>query len=82
MGKLPDAVICGNDDTALALIDCLQQHGIRVPQDIRVTGFDARPDALARGLTTIRRPIQWAGELSVRRLHDERGCEGNILLPT
>lgn len=36
----PTAVICGNDVLALgALIEC-QRLGIRVPQDVSITGFD------------------------------------------
>lgn len=79
--KLPDVVICGNDDMAMAVIACLQENGIRVPQDVRVTGFDARRDALAQGLTTIRRPVFRAGILSVRHLLDQQGDE-HIHLPT
>ena len=37
---LPDAFVCGNDEMALGLIEGLQKHGIRVPDDVRVTGFD------------------------------------------
>ena len=37
---LPDAFICGNDEMALGLIEGLQKYGWRVPDDVRVTGFD------------------------------------------
>ena len=37
---LPDAFVCGNDEMALGLIEGLQKHGVRVPEDVRVTGFD------------------------------------------
>jgi diguanylate cyclase (GGDEF)-like protein len=37
---LPDAFICGNDEMALGLIEGLQKHGVSVPGDVLVTGFD------------------------------------------
>ena len=37
---LPDAFVCGNDEMALGLIEGLQKHGLHVPDDVRVTGFD------------------------------------------
>ncbi len=39
----PEAVVCGNDVTAMALIKCFQGAGIRVPEDIAVTGYDGFP---------------------------------------
>ena len=56
-GQLPDAVMCGNDDMALSVIECFNEIGVRVPQDIAVTGFDALRESVMRGLTTICRPI-------------------------
>ena len=56
-GELPDAIMCGNDDMALSVIECLTEHGIRVPKDVAVTGFDSLREAIMRGLTTICRPI-------------------------
>ena len=42
----PDAVICCNDVMAAALIDSLTENGIRVPEDVKVTGFDGGWDSL------------------------------------
>lgn len=39
-GCYPDAFICANDIMALAVCTELEKRGIRVPQDIKVTGFD------------------------------------------
>ncbi len=39
-GELPDAIVCANDDMAIATIAVMEKHGIKVPQDIIVTGFD------------------------------------------
>ena len=37
---LPDAFICGNDEMALGMMERLEDHGIRIPRDVIVTGFD------------------------------------------
>lgn len=39
-GKLPDAFVCVNDNTALSVCAALKRHGLRVPQDVKVTGYD------------------------------------------
>ena len=67
-GKLPDAVICANDDMALSVMETFQEHGIRVPEDVRVTGFDALREAVMRGLTTISRPIDQSARLAMEIL--------------
>ena len=64
-GELPDAVMCGNDDMALSIIECFNEVGIRVPQDIAVTGFDALRESVLRGLTTICRPIDRSARKAV-----------------
>ena len=40
MKKLPDVFICANDTMALATCVVLDKAGIKVPQDVRVTGYD------------------------------------------
>lgn len=37
---LPDAIICVNDASALGVLNALTDRGIKVPDDIMVTGFD------------------------------------------
>lgn len=39
---LPDAIFCCNDDLAVGISQTLQEAGIRVPQDVLITGFDNR----------------------------------------
>lgn len=39
-GDLPEAIICANDAMAIAVCQRLKKQGIRVPEDIVVTGFD------------------------------------------
>ncbi len=37
---LPEAIVCLNDSMAITACEFLNEHGIKVPQDITVTGFD------------------------------------------
>ena len=39
-GRQSDAFICANDNTAANLLRSLESHGLRVPRDVRVVGFD------------------------------------------
>ena len=38
--KCPEAVVCTNDIMAVALCQELQKHGLKVPRDVAVTGYD------------------------------------------
>lgn len=84
--EMPRAIVCGNDDMAFGVIEGLRKGGYRVPEDVVVTGFDARSEAVGRGLTTIRRPVRKAGELAVKTLlqwiSDGRPPVDEVVLPT
>lgn len=86
LDKLPEAIVCGNDDMAFGVIDELRRAGYSVPEDVIVTGFDARSEAVGRGLTTIRRPVRKAGELAIKTLLDwidhGRPAVDELTLPT
>lgn len=41
---LPQAVLCANDYMAIGLADQLTKHGIRIPEDIAVAGYDSCPE--------------------------------------
>ena len=40
LGNRPTAVICANDILAIGVLRACKQIGLRVPDDISVTGFD------------------------------------------
>lgn len=63
-GERPEAVICANDYTAAKLIGALLRRGVRVPEDIRVSGVDDLKYAsvLAVSLTTIHQPCIALGQ--------------------
>ncbi len=65
-----DAVFAANDMIAIGVIECLAARGIRVPQDVRVAGYD---DIRLAGwykpaLTTVRQPVYEMGQEAVRLL--------------
>lgn len=39
-GKLPQAIICANDKMAIAVCGVLSKYGIKIPEQVAVTGFD------------------------------------------
>jgi DNA-binding LacI/PurR family transcriptional regulator len=50
------ALMCTADILALSAMDYFRAHGIYVPGQITLTGFDGVPDAISRGLTTVAQP--------------------------
>lgn len=67
----PDAVVCGNDIMAASLSDTLIKGGIRVPEDIAVTGYDASMEGYRANpsITSCQRPNFQLGAESFRRLY-------------
>jgi len=51
--RLPDAFVVFNDTVALATIRVLNEAGLRVPEDIAVTGWDNNIFSEVAGLTTV-----------------------------
>jgi LacI family transcriptional regulator len=66
----PRAIVCANDETALGAVVAVMDRGLRVPQDIAVTGFDDIPMAglMASGLTTVHQPMRELGAETARLL--------------
>lgn len=67
-----DALVCGNDELALAIMARLMDGGVDVPGDIAVVGWDDVMTAryVRPGLTTVRQPVQELGALAADRLHE------------
>lgn len=67
---LPPAVMSSNDQMALGVLDAFAEAGVRVPQDVLVTGFDGI-DAAARSaprLSTVRQPMTELGRAAIQVL--------------
>ena len=84
--KLPRAIVCGNDQTALGAMHALARHNLSVPKDVAVTGFDDVPVArhLHPPLTTVRQPMQELGgsafEVLYSKITTGKG-EADVVLP-
>ena len=90
---LPRAIVCANDQSAIGVLQSLAQHGIAVPEDVAVTGFDDMPVArhLRPRLTSVRLSIQGLGATAFETLYSmigrtaatDGGARGrDIALPT
>lgn len=69
-GEQFSALVAGNDQTALGAMRALRAHGLRVPEDVSVVGFDDTPEAayFEPPLTTIRQDFAALAEQSVEYL--------------
>lgn len=70
MNNKPDGVFITNDFSAAICMQTLKEHGISIPQDIAVVGFndDAISKIIEPQLTTIRYPGTDVGELAAQNL--------------
>jgi len=69
MPQCPTAIMLASDALAAWVIERLRARGIRVPEDIAVTGFDdAFGSPLHGEITTIRQPFREIGRLGADRL--------------
>ncbi len=68
--KIPDAIVAAEDGFARSTIELLDRCGVRIPEDIAVTGFNDSPFAssYAGGLTTIRQDFRQIGQIGAERL--------------
>ena len=59
------ALFAANDQTAYGAIKALHDHGVRVPEDVSVIGFDDLPTSqyFTPALTTLRQPIEEVGAI-------------------
>ena len=82
----PDAVLCENDVLAAGVICGLYRQGVRVPEDVRVTGFDNIPlaEMYIPAITSIAIPM---GEMHTRAVAmlldilDGKSAENQALSP-
>ncbi|MDT7843213.1 LacI family DNA-binding transcriptional regulator [Streptomyces justiciae] len=87
-GAWPEALVFANDQMAVGALHALAERGLRVPDDVVVTGFDGIPlSRLVRpALTTVRQPMLRMGEeaveLLVKRLSGARDADPvSLVLP-
>ena len=73
--SLPRAIVCANDQSAIGVLHALAQHGIAVPGEVAVTGFDDMPVArhLRPQLTSVRQSIQDLGATAFETVYSMIG---------
>ncbi|HWT32407.1 MAG TPA: LacI family DNA-binding transcriptional regulator [Microbacterium sp.] len=88
-GTLPDAVVAASDLIAFGLVARLRAHGVVVPRDVLVTGFDGIPfaDLVSPGLTTVAQPLDAIaadaiGFLMARIRGDTSAARRSLVAPT
>jgi LacI family transcriptional regulator len=71
--KSPDALFCSNDEIAIGAMAAIRQKGLRIPDDIMVTGFDNIPEArfTAPPLTTAGQPVNEMTDAVMRICREE-----------
>ena len=82
-----DSVFTGDDDAAIGVLKSLHEHGVRIPDDVAVIGFDDLGFApfLNPPLTTVRAPTERVGQIATERLFgllENHPSEEVIILPT
>jgi len=64
-GDPPRAIVCGSDEIAIGVMEYAVDHGIRVPEDVAVTGFDGLPHSMSgliRMTTMVQPQLEMATE--------------------
>lgn len=82
-----DAVFTGDDDAAIGVLRALHKHGLKVPEDVAVIGFDDLGFApfLNPPLTTVRAPTESVGRIATKKLFDiieNQTSDEVVILPT
>lgn len=73
-----DAVVAANDVMAISVIQALNKKGIRVPEDVIVSGFEDRPEASVNvpSITTVRYSFEENATVAIHALL--RLIEGSV----
>jgi DNA-binding LacI/PurR family transcriptional regulator len=66
----PTAVFCYNDMSALGAMCQIRAHGLKIPADVSVAGFDDLfiSQYLDPALTTVRQPMRQMGRMAMETL--------------
>lgn len=76
--SLPQALLVANDQMALGAMRALHQHGVKIPAEMSVIGYDDTAESAwyQPPLTTVRQDLQQLGAVSVEWLLAELAGEG------
>ncbi len=69
-GRPPSAIFASNDVKALQIMRILKEHGLKVPEDVSIVGYDDIPlvSLMVPSLTTIHQPFNHMVEAGARLL--------------
>ncbi|MBR5127665.1 MAG: GGDEF domain-containing protein [Roseburia sp.] len=69
--KLPEFIVCANDAMAAAIIDQFKEHGIRIPEDVKIAGFDDAElcELQSPSLTSVNKRQHYVGYQAVKEIH-------------
>lgn len=84
LSEQPDAIFVATDPMAAGAFQALHQHGLRIPDDVAVVGFDGlvRGPRLEPSLTTVVQPVVEVGRTAVALLADASTHARTVILPT
>jgi LacI family transcriptional regulator len=83
----PEVIVAMNDEMAVGVYDAARELGLRIPEDVAVTGFDNAEIChhVSPSLMTVDRPLQEMGyramEILLQNIRSERQEEINVVLP-
>jgi len=79
----PTAIFCFNDEMAMGALQVARRHGLIVPRQLSIIGFDDIRFAqyVDPPLTTIAQPMRQIGEQAVRLLFSILAAEGHARTP-
>lgn len=68
--KPPTAIFASNDISAFGAMEAILEHGLRIPQDISLIGFDNIPQTtlVYPHLTTVHQPLEDMGRVATQML--------------
>jgi LacI family transcriptional regulator len=77
-GKGPTAWMAADDATAQTILRALHESGVRVPEDVSLTGLDDIPAArtMIPALTTVRQPVDAIVQQAFRLVTGVEGTQG------
>lgn len=77
----PDLLLCMSDRIALTVVTLAEQRGLRIPEDLRITGFDGIAEGQYRAprLTTIRQDSTEKGRIAARMVLDMEPAESRVM---
>lgn len=70
LAEPPTAIFASNDISAFGVMEAVRDHGLQIPRDISIIGFDDIPQAgsVHPPLTTVRQPLEEMGSIAARML--------------